>query len=125
MEQNIKAWRSAAAITVITLALGGCVVIDSDGTHFNTDSWEREQRENREAIAALDIGMERSQALSGLDAPAYSEAFTRDGDDYRILFFRTQRAHADGDTTKDETTPLVFKNDVLIGWGREAYNELQ
>jgi len=32
-------------------------------------------------------------------------------DEYRVLYYRTQRLHADGDTTKDETTPLIFKNE--------------
>ncbi|MEX2498222.1 MAG: DUF3192 domain-containing protein [Wenzhouxiangellaceae bacterium] len=26
----------------------------------------------------------------------------------------------DGETTRDETTPLVFANDELIGWGEMA-----
>ncbi|MEO0438658.1 MAG: DUF3192 domain-containing protein, partial [Pseudomonadota bacterium] len=28
-------------------------------------------------------------------------------------------------TTRDETTPLIFKNDVLVGWGQELYADLE
>lgn len=39
---------------------------------------------------------------------------------HRVLFFRTQHRHSDGETSRDETTPLVFRNDTLIGWGDDV-----
>jgi hypothetical protein len=41
------------------------------------------------------------------------------------LFYRTQRKHSDGETTRDETTPLVFRDNRLIGWGDGVYNDLR
>jgi hypothetical protein len=41
-----------------------------------------------------------------------------------VLFYRTHRRDGDGVTTKDECTPLVFKNGLLIGWGDAAYQAL-
>jgi hypothetical protein len=43
-----------------------------------------------------------------------------DGATYQVLYYRTHRTHSDGETTKDETTPLVFKDSALIGWGMDA-----
>ena len=107
------------AFAIITLTLTGCVIVNGEPGWHSSD-WEDEQRENREAIAALEIGMERQDVVGRLGTPNFSEGFTRDGDDFRVLFFRTQHRHSDGETTRDETTPLVFKNDSLIGWGHEV-----
>ncbi|PKL94995.1 MAG: hypothetical protein CVV18_07155, partial [Gammaproteobacteria bacterium HGW-Gammaproteobacteria-8] len=52
--------------------------------------------------------------------PAFSEAFTIDGVAHRVLFYRTQRVEGDGVTTRDETTPLVFVEGRLAGWGETA-----
>ncbi len=103
--------------TVATLP--GCIIVNDDNGWYN--GWERDQENNREAIAELNIGMDREDVLDRLSAPEFSEAYSRDGEEYRVLFFRTQHRHSDGETTRDETTPLVFRNDTLIGWGDEVY----
>ena len=115
--------RIVSTLTAIaaTLALSGCVIVNGEPGWVGSSDWEREQERNSKAIANLDIGMERSEVVRKLGTPSFSEAFTRDDDEYRVLFFRTQHRHSDGDTTRDETTPLVFKNDTLIGWGNEVY----
>lgn len=100
------------------VSLPGCIIVNDHGWN---DDWEEEQVSNREAIASLDIGMERSVVMQRLSMPEFSEAYTHDGEEYRVLFFRTQHRHSDGETTRDETTPLVFRNNTLIGWGEEAY----
>ena len=41
------------------------------------------------------------------------------------MFFRTQHVRADGLTTQDECTPLLFENDKLIAWGEGAYLSYQ
>ena len=106
-------------IAALFVTLSGCVVIK--GEHgWVDDNWEEEQRQNREAIARLELGMERNDVITRMNTPNYSEAFSREGDEYRVLFFRTQHRHSDGRTTRDETTPLIFKNDNLIGWGHEV-----
>lgn len=99
--------------------LPGCVVIG--GEHTWNDDWMEEQRRNSERISQLDIGMQRMDVMDRLGSPNFSEAYTRDDDEYRVLFYRTQRRHSDGETTRDETTPLIFRNNVLIGWGQEVY----
>ncbi len=110
--------KSLTAVFVAT-SLSGCVVVHGEHGWSNDDWWD-EQRENREVISQLDIGMERSQVVGRLGAPDFSEAFTRDGEEFRVLFFRTRHRHSDGETSRDETTPLVFRNDTLIGWGDDV-----
>ncbi|MET1255194.1 DUF3192 domain-containing protein [Aliikangiella maris] len=101
-------------------SLSGCIIVgeryDDDGHH---SSWEERQRENRQIISQLPMQSSRKSVLDQLGAPEFSEAYTKGNDEYRILYYRTQRKHDDGDTTIDETTPLVFKNDQLLGWGEQ------
>ena len=108
----------AAAVAV--LSLSGCIIIGGE-RGWSSGDWKDEQVRNREVISQLEIGAVRSAVMDRLGAPNFSEAYTREGDEYRVLFYRTQRRHSDGDTTRDETTPLVFRNDALIGWGEEVY----
>ena len=100
--------------------LSGCIVIG--GEHgWDSSGWKDEQDRNAKVISQLEIGAERMDVMDRLGSPNFSEAYTREKDEYRVLFYRTERRHSDGYTTRDETTPLVFRNDVLIGWGQEVY----
>jgi hypothetical protein len=103
----------------LATSLSGCVIVagDRDSDNHSMDSIEKE---NRAVISELSLQTTRSRVLTMLGAPNFSEAFMKGDDEYRVLYYRTQRLHADGDTTKDETTPLVFKNDKLVGWGEEV-----
>lgn len=105
----------------LAVFMSGCIVI---GDRDNHDDWREVQRENRQIISDLELGTSRDRVLVLMGAPAFSEAFSRDGADYRVLYYRTQHRRSDGDTTKDETTPLVFKNDRLIGWGQEMLMQM-
>ncbi len=116
--QSIK-FVALVAMACLMTNMSGCVIVNGESGWYSSD-WEDEQRENREIISNLEIGMERDQVVSQLGTPNFSEAFSRDGDEFRVLFFRTQHRHSDGDTTRDETTPLIFRNDTLIGWGNEV-----
>lgn len=111
-------------ITTVALALGlsGCIYV---GGEVDGNSWESQQRKNRQSISQLDIGQERSSVQMAMGTPDFSEAFTLDDDQYRVLYYRTQRKHHDSDTSKDETTPLVFKNERLLGWGHDTLKTLQ
>ena len=43
----------------------------------------------------------------------------------QVMFYRTQHVRADGLTTQDECTPLLFENEKLIAWGDGAYSSYQ
>lgn len=109
------------ALALVSVLASGCVYINGE---LVSDDWKREQRDNREQISKLEMGTPRGEVMDSLGLPSDSEAFTDGDDEVRVLFYRTQRKHSDGDTTRDETTPLVFRNDLLVGWGDAVYSEL-
>ena len=107
------------AVPIVLLSLSGCVIVGGDHG-WGSGDWQEEERENRRVISTLEIGMEHGEVVSRLGTPSFSEAYSREGEEYRVLFFRTQHRHSDGETSRDETTPLVFRNDTLIGWGDDV-----
>ncbi len=107
------------------LLLSGCVVSvggDGDGYSYSSD-WEKRETNNRRHISKLDVDMTLESVSSRMGMADFDEFYQRDGSDYRVLYYRTQRSSGDGVTTKDECTPLVFKNGRLAGWGEAALNE--
>ncbi|MFQ3198046.1 MAG: outer membrane protein assembly factor BamE (lipoprotein component of BamABCDE complex) [Paraglaciecola sp.] len=106
----------------LTLALSGCVIsVDGDGRDEYHSDWQDTEQKNRKSIANLQPLLSKEQVSDRLGAPDFSEFFAKDGDQYYVLYFRTQRKESDGITTKDECTPLVLRNGVLVGWGDSAY----
>ncbi|TQV72278.1 DUF3192 domain-containing protein [Aliikangiella marina] len=120
----MKQLLNLAAASLLAVSLSGCIIVDGEYRDWNDSDWKSEQRENRSLISRLELNESRQRVVSRLGAPNFSEAFSRGEDQYRILFYRTHHRHSDGDTTKDETTPLVFKNDTLIGWGHDVLAEV-
>jgi hypothetical protein len=120
-ESSVKPNLLSSSVLLLCLASTGCVYVNGERID---DDWRASQRENREAISRLELGMSHSAVIERLGTPADSEAFTRDGEQVRVLFYRTQHAHSDGETTRDETTPVVFRSDRLIGWGNSVYQSL-
>ena len=110
-------------VALITAMASGCVYVNGErvGTSNDWNDWEKAQERNREYISNLEMGVSTQSVLNELGTPADSEAFTDDDVEVRVLFYRTTRKHSDGDTTRDETTPLVFRDDQLIGWGEKVY----
>lgn len=119
----MKPFANFCLVALICLSASGCVFID--GEYVKHHDWRDDQRDNREMISQLEIGSTRAAVINRLGTPSDSEAFTKDGEDLRVLFYRTQRKHSDGETTRDETTPVIFKNDVLVGWGDRQYAEVR
>lgn len=111
---------NALVATALMISLSGCIVIGGGDWSDNDSDWQDRQRDNKRVISQLEVNDSRESILEQLGAPDFSEAYSKGSDDYRILFYRTQREHSDGETTKDETTPLVFKNNRLVGWGIDA-----
>ena len=66
---------------------------------------------------------ERSTVISYLGSPDITEA-KRVGDDIiQVLFYRTRKTKGDGITTKDECSPLLFRNGLLIAMGDNTYTK--
>ena len=120
--------------TLVTLplvvALSGCVIA-VDGDHDRWDnkgwgnkSWEERQHDNREFIDDLNPGMMYAQVRSTMGNPDFREAFDSNEDKIVVLFYRTDSVKSDGLTSKDECTPIIFKNGVLTSWGEKAYEKM-
>ena len=111
----------SVAAAAIAISLSGCIVIGgNDHDDNDSTSWRAEQRRNNQQINDLQVNDSRVSVIERLGAPSFSEAFMRGDDEYRVLFYRTRHRHSDGETSRDETTPLVFKNDHLTGWGEDT-----
>jgi len=122
----MKKLLSALSAGLVVLSLAGCVVSVNDGDdgfHWG-DDWQDRQEENRAAIAHLYIGMSRAEVEKRMGPPDFTEAYSHDGAEYHILHYRTRHRHSDGETTMDETTPLVFRDDSLMGWGDTLYQKV-
>ena len=108
--------------------LSGCVIVAGDVDEFDRNDynsdWQNMESDNRAKIANLRLGEDYATVLQTMGQANFSEAFENDGNQYQILYYRTHRVESDGETTKDETTPLVFKNQRLIGWGQDALQRI-
>lgn len=107
------------SLTLVSVSiLSGCVFIH--GGNDSDKNWQHTQEKNREVINQLVLDTDKSQIELKLGVPNFTEAFIKNGQEYRVMYYRTSRQHHDNVTSKDETTPLIFKNQKLIGWGHDA-----
>ncbi len=107
----------------LTLSLGGCVIVSGNGD-WDSDNWKDRQEDNRFQISQLTIGADRSSVLSTLGKPDFTESFTHNDKIYQVYYYRTHKSKSDGKTTKDETTPVVFVENSLMGWGDNALDQV-
>lgn len=86
--------------------------------------WEDRQSFNKRFINSLSIDdhIVKAYVIESLGSPDLTEAKQIEDDALQIMFYRTHHKQSDGITTKDECTPLLFKNGKLIAWGDNAYN---
>jgi hypothetical protein len=121
----MKAMSRFLVASMLIATLGGCVVaIGPDEFERSRSDWSELERDNRRAIDNLTLGTRLAEVRDAMPHTAdFSEAFVSNGIDYRVLFYRTQRVEGDGATTRDETTPLVFADGELVGWGPSALRD--
>lgn len=118
--QRVKA--GVFLVLVAVLSSGCYISVRDDGPEgwSDGDDWERRQRRNQESISYLELGRTVDSVTAELGTADFTESFVRDGRTFRVLFYRTHRVREDGRTTRDETTPLVFVDGELVGWGESA-----
>lgn len=121
----MKILRNVTLAALMATSLSGCIIVAGEHDDIGRSGWEDQQKENREMINDLALQSDRSSVTMKMGEADYSEAFVKGDDEYRVLYYRTQHRHSDGDTSKDETTPLVFKNDKLIGWGDDTLSTIK
>lgn len=118
--------RLAAVLVVASLSVGlqGCVIaVGGDGYSSSSDYTEQEAR-NRQYIASIADGTSLNVVEQELGTPNFSDLVTVNGVRYRVLYYRTHRVHGDGNTTRDECTPMVFADGVLVGTGPLALAQI-
>jgi len=105
---------------VSMLTLSGCVIHVSDGNRDYTPDWKQRQESNQQYIADLKLGTDYQIVTSSLGKADFVDSFELGGKAYRVLLYRTHSRHGDGETTRDESTPLVFTEGKLVGIGETA-----
>jgi len=119
----LKPVANLALLAAITAFTSGCIYIN--GEKINVDDWRETQLTQREAISQLQLGQSLEAVKAELGVPTDSEAFFDADTEVKVLFYRTRRTHADGETTRDEMTPLVFRDNALVGWGERYYSSFR
>jgi hypothetical protein len=124
-----NALRAALIAIPLTFSLTGCIIVNSDeGARADwidsNSSWENVQKQNKRKIANLNVGDDYKSVRSDMGTPDFNEAYSADGKEYQVIFYRTNRTRSDGHTTKDECTPLIFVDGKLMAWGQKAYDKL-
>ena len=87
--------------------------------------WEDREEYNSIQIGKLELGVTHKEVIELLGSPDISEAKMVDETKLQVMFYRTQHVKSDGITSQDECTPLLFKNDVLIAFGANAYDKFK
>lgn len=120
-----KSLMALLVVAPLTLGLTGCVVAigdrhDEDGIMSDHDR----EYENRKKISQLLVNTSYAMVQNQFGVPDFTETYNKNGETIQVLYYRTQRVHKDGLTTKDECTPLVFKQLKLVSWGDNALGQL-
>jgi outer membrane protein assembly factor BamE (lipoprotein component of BamABCDE complex) len=83
--------------------------------YFGMDSFQGTKN-----LDQIKIGMTKEQVLTTLGEPLTSETYNTPN----IWFYPKEEKWWDGNTTRDECTPLVFdKAGLLAGWGQDYYKK--
>ncbi len=85
--------------------------------------WDDRQSYNQGKLSEITLGQSIQDVRLLLGNADFSEAKTTSDGPMQVLFYRTHRQKSDGKTTKDECTPLVFKDNQLIAWGEDTYQQ--
>jgi len=94
--------------------------------------------DNKERVGRLKVNMKKSEVLAVMGTTtAYSEFSepipnpfrtealkTRKGT-YEVLYYYTEYRKPGTPITDEQLTPLVIRNDRLIGWGWNALNDVR
>ena len=85
--------------------------------------WEDRQAYNQQKLSELTLGQNINDVKTLLGKADFSEAKTAEDTALQVLFYRTHHEKSDGITTKDECTPLIFKDNKLVAWGQDTYKQ--
>lgn len=116
----MKGTRLLLLLALTASITSGCVITVNTDDEYDDNDWKSRQVRNERAINRMELGRSESSIARELGEPDFVDAFSRDGQAFKVLYYRTHRVRDDGVTTRNETTPLVFVDGVLVGWGETA-----
>ncbi len=116
MKKSLLALLVAAPLT---LSLSGCVIsVNDDGVDSGFGSnYEDRSYDNRKKLNNIQLNASIVDMQEKLGVADFSEVYSVNDKIVRVLYYRTQRKHKDGLTTKDECTYLEFINGALVQTG--------
>lgn len=119
-------------ITYLCVGVVGYIVFAGSVMLFYQDDPARmdltdRQEFNLKYLASLSLTTptRKNTVIDYLGSPDVTEAKEVNNAIYQVLFYRTRKIKGDGITTKDECTPLLFADGLLIAWGDHAYTQYQ
>lgn len=108
--------KKIASVFFIIVLLVGCA-----GSPVQT-GWEAEA--NRKAILGLNIGMTKTEVIQVMGEPRTTEAYSMEGRNTEFWLYLTEgKTITDRSMGDKNFTPLAFENGILIGWGRNFYDQ--
>jgi hypothetical protein len=119
---ELKMKKSLIALLVaapLAMTLSGCVIkVNDDGIdHGFGSSHEDRSYKNRKKLDTIQLSASIADMQDKLGVADFSEVYSVNDKEVRVLYYRTQRKHKDGITSKDECTYLEFVNGELIQTG--------
>ncbi|MCL1146010.1 DUF3192 domain-containing protein [Shewanella sp. 10N.261.52.F9] len=85
--------------------------------------WEDRQAYNLAQMSEVTLGQSIEEIKSLFGKADFSEAKLSQESQLQVLFYRTHHKESDGETTKEECTPMLFKQGKLIAWGEDTYKQ--
>ncbi len=108
---------SRILLIIISVLLYSCM-----GSTMQT-SLKSEQ--NRDNIVGLRLGMTQEDVLTLMGSPYKSEVHKIENNTYVIYFYVTEpTVLGQSKLIEQNFTPVVFKDNILVGWGTNYYNYL-
>ena len=74
-------------------------------------------KKNNESLKNLKVGMTKEEVITVMGEPLKDQVYHRPD----LWWYYTNPVWSDSVVTRDECTPLVFKEGRLEGWGQEFY----
>lgn len=103
------------ALVILTAGCGEQIMYQ----RFDRGMWSNYARTNE-----LRIGMTKTEVLGLMGSPGIKESGEYQGGHYTIFFYLTHSMDFDeSNTVRNGYTPLVFKDDRLVGIGKRDYRQ--
>ena len=110
------------SIFIAYVAFVAVIMLTYEPTPDEMD-WEDRQAYNKAMMNEVTIGQHITDIKSLFGKADFTEAKMSNEQSLQVLFYRTHHKTSDGETSKEECTPLLFKQGKLIAWGEDTYQQ--